>query len=66
MGTSGKRKESQTYSSLGKKLKASSSRGFQGQGRDYQGSGQIRNPIQSEPITCYHCHHLGHVRWDCP
>ena len=30
-GTSGKRKESQTSSSLGKKPKASSSRGFQGQ-----------------------------------
>ena len=38
-GTSGKRKESQTSSSLGKKPKASSSRGFQGQGRGYKGQG---------------------------
>ena len=30
MGASGKRKESQSSSSLGKKPKASSSRGFQG------------------------------------
>ena len=36
-GTGGKRKKSQTSSRLGKKLKDSSSRGFQGQGRGYQG-----------------------------
>ena len=41
-GTSGKRKESQSFSSSGKKPKASSSRGFQGQGRGYQGQGQAR------------------------
>ena len=41
-GTSGKRKESQSSSSSGKKLKASSSRGFQGQSRGYQGQGQAR------------------------
>ena len=34
-GASGKRKESQSSFSSGKKLKASSSRGFQGQGRGY-------------------------------
>ena len=34
---SDKRKEGQPSSSSGKKLKASSSRGFQGQGRGYQG-----------------------------
>ena len=42
VGTSGKRKEGQPSSSSGKKLKASSSRGFQGQGHDYQGQGHIR------------------------
>ena len=36
-GTSGKRRESQSSSSSGKKPKASSSRGFQGQGRGHQG-----------------------------
>ena len=36
-GTSGKRKESQASSSSGKKPKASNSRGFQGQRRDFQG-----------------------------
>ena len=39
MGTSGKRKEGQPSFSSGKKLKASSSRGFQGHGRGYQGQG---------------------------
>ena len=36
-GTGGKRKEGQTSSSSGKKLRASSSQGFQGQGHGYQG-----------------------------
>ena len=62
----GKRKESQTSSRSRKKPKASSSRGFQGQGRDYQGQSQTRTPSQSEPITCYHCHHPRHMRRDCP
>ena len=44
VGTGGKRKESQTSSRSGKKPKASSSRGFQGQGHDYQGQGQTRTP----------------------
>ena len=65
-GTGGKRNESPTFSSSGKKPRNSSSQGFQGQGRDYQGQGQTRTPSQFEPITCYHYHHLGHVRWDCP
>ena len=39
-----KRKEGQSSSSLGKELKVSSSRGFQGQGRDYSGQGHIRAP----------------------
>ena len=58
--TSGKRKESQASFSSGKKPKASSSRGFQGQARGYQGQGQTRTSSQSEPITCYHCHQPGH------
>ena len=41
-GAGGNRKESQSSSSLGKKPKASSSRGFQGQGHDYQSQGQTR------------------------
>ena len=41
-GTSGKGKESQFSSSSRKKPKASSSQGFQGQSRDYQGQGQAR------------------------
>ena len=43
-GTGGKRKEIQTSSRSGKKPKASSKRGFQGQGRGYQGQGQTRTP----------------------
>ena len=65
-GTGGKRKESQTSSHLGKKSKVSSSRGFQEQGRGYQGQGQTRTPSQSELITCYHCNQPGHMRRDCP
>ena len=53
---SDKRKEGQPSFSLGNKLKASSSRGFQGQGRGYQGQGHIRAPSQSGPMTCFHCH----------
>ena len=63
-GTCGKRKESQTSSRSGKKPKASSSQGFQGQGSIYQGQGQTRTPSQYEPITCYHCHQPGHMRRD--
>ena len=36
-GASGKRKEDQSSSGLGKKQKASSSRGYQGRGRGHQG-----------------------------
>ena len=36
-GSSDKRKEGQSSSNSGKKLKASSSQGFQGRGSNYQG-----------------------------
>ena len=44
-GTSGKRKESQFFSSSGKKPKASSSQGFQSHG--HQGQGQATAPSQA-------------------
>ena len=43
-GASDKRKEGQPSSSSGKKLKASSSQAFQGNGCGYQGQGHIRAP----------------------
>ena len=47
VGAGGKRKEDQSSSCLGKKQKASNSRGFQGRGHDHQGQGQIRASSQS-------------------
>ena len=64
--TSGKRKESQSSSSLGKKLEASSSRGFQGQGCVYQGQGQTRSSNQFRLVTCYLYHQHGHMKRDYP
>ena len=52
-GASDKRKEGQPSSSSRKKLKASSSQGFHGQGCGYQGQGHIRAPSQSGPMTCF-------------
>ena len=64
VGASGKRKEDQSSSRSGKKQKASSSRGFQGRGRDHKGQGQIKASSQSWQMTCYFCHHLGHMKRD--
>ena len=52
-GVSSKRKESQFSSSLGKKQRASSSRGFQS--RDHPGQGQIRVSSQAGQMVYYHC-----------
>ena len=65
-GADDKRKESQSSFSSGKKLKASSSQGFQGWGHDYQGQGQTRVPTQSGQLTCFHYYQPRHVRRDCP
>ena len=65
-GASDKRKEGQPSSSSGEKLKASSSRGFQGQGHGYQGQGHIKASSESGPMTCFHCHQPKHMKRDCP
>ena len=52
-GVNTKRKESQSSSSLGKKQRASSSRGFQGRG--HPGQGHIRVADQAGQMVCYHC-----------
>ena len=63
VGVSSKRKESQSSSSLGKKQRTSSSRGFQGRG--HLGQGQIRVAGQAGQMVCHHCQQTRHMR-DCP
>ena len=50
---SGKRKDSQSSSSTGKRQRASSSRAPQIQG-------------QLGPMTCFYCYQPGHMKRDCP
>ena len=52
VGVSRKRKESQSSSSLGKKQRASSSRGFQIHGYPSQGQGRVAS--QAGQIVCFH------------
>ena len=59
-GVSGKRKESQSSSSSGKKLRASSSRGFQSRG--HPGQGRVKVASQARQMVCYNCHQPGHMR----
>ena len=65
-GAGDKRKEGQPSLSSGKKQRTFVPRGISGQGRRFQGQSQIRAPSQSGPMTCYHCHHPGHMRLDYP
>ena len=62
--TSGKRKESQFFSSSGKKPKPSSSRGFQSRG--HQGQGQAKAPSQAGQTIFYFSHQPSHMRRDYP
>ena len=64
VGSNGKRKESRSFSSSGKRHRASSSCGFQSRG--HPGQGQIRVASQAEHMVCFHCQQLEHMRRDCP
>ena len=64
MGVGDQRKEGQPSSSSVKKQKTLIPQGFQGQDLGHQGQGQIKAPNQLGPMTCFHCHHLRHMRRD--
>ena len=61
---SSKRKDSQSSSYLGKRQRASSSRGSQSCG--HPGQGQMRVSGQAGQMVCYHCQQPGHMRRDYP
>ena len=63
-GVSGKRKESQSSTSSGKKQRTSSSRGFQSHG--HPGKVQIRVASQAGQMVCYHCQQPRHMRRVAP
>ena len=70
---SGKRKDSRSSSSSGKRHRASSSRGSQSRGHPGQGqmrvagqAGQMRFVSQAGQMVCYHCQQPGHMRRDYP
>ena len=56
---SGKRRESQSSSSLGKKPRASNLRGFQS--HDHLGQGQMMVPSQTRQTLCYFYHQWGRL-----
>ena len=66
VGSSGKRKESQPSSSTGKKQRTSTPQQFQGWGHGYQSQGRVRATSQAGAMTCYYCHHPGHMKRDYP
>ena len=70
---SGKRKDSQSSSSSGKRQRASCLRGSQSHNHLGQGqmrvagqAGKMRVASQAGQMVCYHCQQLGHMRRDCP
>ena len=64
MGAGTKRKGDQPSSSSRKKLRASSSRGFQS--HDHSGRRRVKVARQDGPMVCYHCQQPRHMKRDCP